>query len=180
MANPDRNSCSSRADIACRLPGRALITTRSCGSSSVKTVRATCRSRRATRCRCTADPTDFATTKPIRGPASLSPSDRSACTTRSRSTARTPFLTVDPNSADRVIRYGAGSTVSANRADSGSQRPPALTPAARHDRATRARTHPKAKSVHPRASAIVRLEGALALGHGSISLLWHPAYSRIV
>jgi hypothetical protein len=34
--------------------------------------------------------------------------------------------------------------------------------------------------VHTRAPTVIRLEGALALGHGSISLLWHPADSRIV
>jgi hypothetical protein len=33
------------------------------------------------------------------------------CTTMSRSTARTPFFTVESNSADRVIRCRAGSTV---------------------------------------------------------------------
>ena len=39
--------------------GSARITTRSAGSSSSITARATCRSRRATRCRCTALPTAF-------------------------------------------------------------------------------------------------------------------------
>src|ERR1700733_4347200 len=109
--NPARSSCSRRAEIAFRLPGNARITIRSPGSSSVITLRATWRSRRATRCRCTADPTDFPTTSPIRGPGSLSWSHRFACTTMSRSTARTPFFTVEPNSADRVIRCRAGSTV---------------------------------------------------------------------
>ena len=50
--NPARSSCSRRAEIAFRLPGNALITIRSPGSSSVITLRATWRSRRATRCRC--------------------------------------------------------------------------------------------------------------------------------
>ena len=109
--NAVRNSCSSRAEIACRLLGSARITTRSAGSSSSITVRATWRSRRATRCRWTALPTDLETTSPMRGPspASLSPA-RNACTTRSGCTARTPRLTVAPKSVDRVIRYRAGST----------------------------------------------------------------------
>src|ERR1700754_2402703 len=106
-----RSSCSSRAEIACRLLGSARMTTRSVGSSSSITVRATWRSRRATRCRCTALPTDLETTSPMRGP---SPGpwlpERNACTTRSGCTARTPSLTVAPKSADRVIRYRAGST----------------------------------------------------------------------
>lgn len=38
-------------------------------------------------------------------------SSRRTCTTRSGCVARTPCLTVAPNSADRVIRYCAGSTV---------------------------------------------------------------------
>ena len=63
-----RSSCSSLAEIAYRLPGSARITTRSAGSNSPITVRATWRSRRATRCRCTAVPTDFDTTRPILGP----------------------------------------------------------------------------------------------------------------
>ena len=74
------------------------------------TARATCRNRRDTRCRCTADPTDFVTTNPMRGPPP-SWSSRRTCTTISGCTARTPYLTVAPNSADRVIRYCVGSTV---------------------------------------------------------------------
>jgi hypothetical protein len=86
-----RSSCSSRAEIACLLLGSARMTTRSAWSSSSITVRATWRSRRATRCRCTALPTDFETTSPIRGPSCAVPSDtRNACTTRSGCTARTP------------------------------------------------------------------------------------------
>lgn len=105
-----RSSCSSRADIACRLLGRARITTRSAGSSSSTSDRATWRSRRETRWRCTAVPTALETTRPIRGPGSERSSDRRACTTRSGCTARTPRLTVFPNSVDRVMRYRAGST----------------------------------------------------------------------
>jgi hypothetical protein len=53
------------------------------------------------------------------------------------------------------------------RADSGSQHPPALAPTIGYDRAPGASTHSKPKSVHPRSSAVIRLEGPLALGHGS-------------
>ena len=105
---PARTSCCSRAETADRLLGSARITMRSAGSSSARTVRAACRSRRATRCRSTALPTAFVTTNPIRGPGSAE--SRRACTTISGCTARTPCLTVVPNSADRVIRNWAGST----------------------------------------------------------------------
>jgi len=74
------------------------------------TVLATWRSRRATRCRWTAEPTDFPTTRPIRGPA-LSVSSRQTWMTMSGWTARTPRLTVVPNSADLVMRYCVGSNV---------------------------------------------------------------------
>ena len=103
-----RSSWSNAADTASRLPGSARITIRSPASSSSTTPRATWRSRLATRCRCTALPTDFPTTRPILGASSST--DRSACTTRSGWTARTPRLTVNPKSVDRVIRYRAGST----------------------------------------------------------------------
>jgi hypothetical protein len=67
------------------------------------------------------------------------------------------------------------------RAGSGRQRPPALTPPVRHDRAPSARPHPQPESMHPRSPAVVRLEGALALCHGSISsCIWHLAASCTV
>ena len=112
VPRPTRSCRSSPAEIACRLPGSARITMWSAPSNSPTTVRATCRSRRATRCRSTADPTDFPTTKPIRGPASPS-AVRRICTTMSGCTARTPCFTVAPKSADRFIRYRAASTAGA-------------------------------------------------------------------
>jgi len=83
---------------------------RSAGFNSVTIVYAACRSFRATRCRSTAPPTDLATMKPICGAASTAAIARYPCTTRSGCEARTPCLTVWLKSADRVIRYRAGST----------------------------------------------------------------------
>ncbi len=48
--------------------------------------------------------------KPIRGTAAGSPFSRQICTTKSGWEARTPRLTASLNSADRVIRFSAGST----------------------------------------------------------------------
>ena len=86
------------------------MTTRSVGSRSAIKGRARCRSLLATRCRSTDPPMALVTTKPISGPCKL-PTPRWACTTRSGCAARTPRLTVVPKSADRVIRYRAGSTL---------------------------------------------------------------------
>ena len=161
--------CSSRVDIASRLLGKARITMRSSGLSSARTVRATCRSRRETWWRCTALPTAFDTTRPIRGPSSP-PTVRRACTTISGCAARTPCLMVAPNSADRVIRYWAGSTPRDPRG-SGSQRTTTLAAPARHDGAPGARTHAQTEAMDARPAPVVRLEGPLALGHGCLSLL---------
>ncbi len=96
---------------------------------------------------------------------------RRACTTMSGCTARTPWLTVAPNSVDRVIRYCAGST--------------ALDPASNHAvsarrplrrrldtmaRPARVRIRSR-KPMHPRTAPVVRLKGPLALGHGCLSSL---------
>jgi len=70
-------------------------------------VRATCRSRRATRWRSTADPTALPMMSPTRGPAS---SPRRTWMMTSDCTARTPYFTVASNSVDRLIRLRAGST----------------------------------------------------------------------
>lgn len=109
--NPRRNSCSSRADDASRLPGSARITIRSVCSRSVSMPRTTCRRRRETRCRSTADPTDLATISPTRGPGSVSSAvSRCIWTTRSGCAARIPYFTVASNSRDRRMRLRAGST----------------------------------------------------------------------
>jgi hypothetical protein len=71
--------------------------------------RTACRSRRDTRCRSTAEPTDLATINPTRGPASHSP-PRRTCTTRSGCAVRTPYFTAASNSRDRLMRLRAGST----------------------------------------------------------------------
>src|SRR5215212_1673807 len=105
-----RSCCSRRTETAYLLLGSARMTIRSAGSRSSITERATCRSRRATQWRCTDPPTDFETTRPTLGPSSSNAAHRHACTTMSGCAARTPRLTVAPNSVDRVIRLRAGST----------------------------------------------------------------------
>jgi len=104
---PARSCCSSAEDIAELLPGSARMTINSPGSNSLMRVLATCRNFRETRWRCTALPTDFATTRPIRGPgesSELGSRSRRAWTTMSGCADRTPCLTVTSNSAARVIR----------------------------------------------------------------------------
>ncbi len=106
-----RSSCSSRAEDAVRLLGSARITNWSAWPSSASRVRATCRSRRATRCRSTADPTDLPTTNPTRGSRVSSRSNpRRRCTTTSGCARRIPCFTVASKSFDRVMRLRAGST----------------------------------------------------------------------
>lgn len=106
-----RSSSSSRDEDAVRLLGSARITNRSDRPRSPSRFRATCRSRRATRCRSTADPTALLTTSPTRGAAASSPSDpRRRCTTTSGCAIRIPCLTAASKSIDRVMRLRAGST----------------------------------------------------------------------
>lgn len=122
-------------------------------------------------------PTAFETIRPIRGPGSPVPSQRSAYRTKSGCAARTPWLTVAPNSVDRVIRYCAGSTAS-DPAASRSQRTTALSAPGGHDRTTGTGAHAQPESVHLRAATVVRLKSPLALGHGSHSLLALAAPTR--
>lgn len=106
-----RSSCSSRAEDAVRLLGSARITNRSDRPSSPSRARATWRSRRATRCRSTADPTALPTTNPTCGATISSRSDpRRRCTRISGCARRIPCFTVASKSIDRVMRLRAGST----------------------------------------------------------------------
>ena len=73
-------------------------------------VRATCRSRRATRWRSTAEPTVLAMINPTRGPVSSGSHARRTWTMTSGCTVRMPYFTVASNSVDRLIRLRAGST----------------------------------------------------------------------
>ena len=169
-----RSSCSSRAEIACLLLGSARMTTRSPASSSSTIVRATCRSRRATRCRCTAVPTDFETTRPIRGPSPKAPSEdtqrmhdeiglnRSHPLADRGAEVRGPRHPVPRRKHDAKIPR-----------ESRSERATTLAAPVRHDRATRARAHPQPESVHACTTPVVRLKSPLALGHGC-SLLVAP------
>lgn len=108
--NPRRNSSANRADDAVRLPGNARMTTWSDSRSSPRTDRATCRSRRDTRWRSTAEPTDLPTINPTCGAVGASPSVRRRWTTTSGCAARIPCFTVASNSVDRRMRLRAGST----------------------------------------------------------------------
>lgn len=101
---------------------------------------------------------------PICGQEFGSREPRQPCTTRSACEARTPCLTVWVKSADRVIRYRAGST-GARPGRSGSQRTTALAAPPRHDGTTGTGTHTQPEAVDPGPAPVVRLEGALALGH---------------
>lgn len=108
---PRRTCCSRRTDDTCRLLGSARITTWSHGCRLPSSGRATCRNRRATRCRSTAVPTDLAIINPTRG--LLQSCDcvpRRTWTTTSGCTVRTPYLTVASNSVDRLMRLRADST----------------------------------------------------------------------
>jgi hypothetical protein len=64
---PARSSSANRAEPTSRLLGSARITMYSDRSILSMTSRATWRSRRANRCRCTADPTDRETIRPTFG-----------------------------------------------------------------------------------------------------------------
>lgn len=148
---------------------------RSAGSRPGTNVLATWRRRRDTRCRSTALPTDLDTIRPIRGPFASVPSvsSRKACTTTSGCAARTPRLTVTLNSADRLIRFRAGSTAlhpACACAGSRSERATALATPIGNDRAAGAGAHPQPEPVNTRTAAVVGLEGPLALGHGNLSL----------
>jgi hypothetical protein len=108
---PLRSCCSNHADDTCRLLGSARITTWSSGCRPANIGRATCRSRRATRWRSTADPTRLAMIKPTRGPSSSWHGiPRRTWTMTSGCTVRIPYFTVASNSVDRLMRLRAEST----------------------------------------------------------------------
>lgn len=139
-------ACNCRARLvesATRLPGNARTTIWSPGDNSPSSPRVVWRKRRATRWRCTAPPTDFATTKPTSGADATSA--RQAWTTMSGCAARTPRLTVWLKSADRVIRFWAGSTGSGSRfRRSGNDGPCDAGPTrwpARHESSSAAENH---------------------------------------
>ena len=114
------------------------------------------------RCRCTALPTDFETTRPIRGPSSKVPSeDRNACTTRSGCTARTPWLIVAPPS------MASSGTARKHRARSRVDHAVSL----RRPLPRRLLWHSAArKSMHPRPTAVIGLKGPFAAGRIYIPL----------
>jgi hypothetical protein len=130
-------------------------------------VRATWRSRRATRCRSTAEPTGLAMINPRRGPLPASrPLARRTCTMTSGCTVRIPYFTVASNSVDRLMRLCAGSTAREPDVRSGRQRAAALAAPAGHDRTPGAGTHAQTETMHAGSAPVIGLEGPLALGHG--------------
>jgi hypothetical protein len=173
-----RNCCSSLADDTCRLLASARMTTRSDCSRSPSRVRTTCRNRRATRWRSTADPTALPMISPTRGPLPTSSFPRRICTITSDCTARTPYFTVASNSVDRLIRLRAGSTAKNLTLRSGRQRATALTAPVGHDRTPRAGPHPQAEAMHAGTAPVIRLEGPLALGHGVLLVVSRSGLSQ--
>ena len=177
--NPERNSCSSRAEIAYRLPGSAR-------SRSGR--RRPTRSPATARHDVTAAPPDAAA-PPI--PPTYSPPNRFAGRCLPRSAARerrdrarrrvfrsSPWTRTPPTASSGIAPEAPPWLSEPTQAVSC---PPALTPPVGHDRAPGAGPHPKPESVHSRTPAVVRLESPLALGHGIISsYVWHLVGSRIV
>ena len=157
--------------MAYLLLGSARITTRSAGSRSAITDRATCRSRRATRCRCTELPTVFATTSPTLGP-TLIGVVASACVHHDVGLHR-PHPLVDCGTEFRRPRHPVLRRKHRARScvESRSQRAAALATPAGHDRPAGPGPHPQPKPMHPRTAPVVGLKGPLALGHGCHSSL---------
>lgn len=166
---------SSRARTAlgaCAASGRARTTTQAPTGRRSRRSRSRCRSRRRTTLRATAPPSDRPTTKPARtgwGPMVASVPDDARCTTNRGRATRTPRRTVARKSADRRIRCSELSTSHRPRmcavrtsACSGGEVRAALAPAGGEDGTAGARTHTQPEAVGLGATAVVRLEGALA------------------
>ena len=102
---PVRSCCSSRAEMAYLLLGSTRITTRSAGSRSATTERATYRSRRATRCLCTNCDWIRRPADPHLGATPIRVVRRRASTTMSALLAAPhPFVDWRRDSVDRVVR----------------------------------------------------------------------------
>jgi hypothetical protein len=89
-----------------------------------------------------------------------------ACITTSVRPNRRPRRITSAKSPGAVSRAAAGST--ARRARSGRQLLPALAAPRGQNRPTGASPHSKPEAMGPRTAAVVRLKGALALGHFSV------------
>ncbi len=151
--------------------GNARTTTSAPPGSAPNRHRIRWRNRRCTRCRTTAPPTVRPTTKPTRGGTSASP-DRARCTTTEPHAARRPRFTAVAKSSRRVSRAAAGSNGGeiqerGTQADNSRRQLTATFEAPRSDDgAPGPGAHPQPEPVSPRAATVVRLERALALGHG--------------
>jgi len=165
-----RRSLSRAALPAVAAPGAARTTSRVPGGSAGSAARSRCRSWRATRERTTDPPTALLTTRPARlgaGPATTgsapSGSAASRCTVSSGRDARRPRRRTSVNSVRRRRRC------SGDRTASGRELGAALAPARGQDGATGPGAHAQPEAVGLGATAVVRLEGALAHGKGSLS-----------
>ncbi len=163
---PPRSSPSTPL-LALADAGNARTTTSAPPGSAANRHRIRWRKRRCTRCRTTAPPTVRPTTKPTLGGASASP-DRARCTTIEPHAARRPRFTAVAKSSRRVRRAAAGSNGGRDPGAGGSGRQLAATLEAPRsdDGAPGTGAHPQPEPVGPRAATVVRLERALALGHG--------------
>jgi hypothetical protein len=161
-----RQESRSRKSSECSVlaaRGRARTTTSLPSRTSLS--RHACRSRRVTRLRTTATPTDRLTTNPSLG----SPLVASACTTTVGEPARRPRRVMAAKSRDRVSRDDKGSTkrVRERRARSGSEARATLASTVGEDGPSRSCAHPKPEAVSLVPATVVRLKRALAHEGGS-------------
>jgi hypothetical protein len=177
-ASAASRSAPNWAEVAWPAPVRARTTVPLRSGSRSRRWASCARSRRLTRCRTTLPPTDLPTTRPTTGRPGVRSGNR--CTTRCPLRARAPARTTDANSVERRIRFADGNTGRRGGADdSGRQLATTLAATGRHDRATRAGTHAQPESVRLGATAVVRLEGALAHGR-TPSLSRSDARCRVI
>lgn len=147
--------------------GQRSYDNKATGGSSASRSRTRWRSLRFTAVRTTAPPTALLTTKPARGGGTVSPvtcgsiSPLRRWTTSSGRPARRPRRTAVAKSSRRLSRFSVGST-SWTCKRSGGQAAAALATAVCENRAAGTGTHAQTEAVGLGATAVVRLEGALA------------------
>lgn len=154
---PASRSAASWADVASAAGGSARTTSRVRGGRVASRAATRWRSRRATRWRTTDPPTARLTTNPARAATPSADSLMTCRWTTSRSRPlRRPRRSTEAKSSRRISREPAGST------GSGRELGATLAAPRGEDGAARAGTHPQPEPVRAGATAVVRLEGALA------------------
>jgi hypothetical protein len=104
---------------------------------------------------------------------------------RSGCDIRIPCFTVISNSVDRFMRLRTDNTAKNPALRSSSQGAAALTAPVGHDRTAGSSAHPQAEAMHAGSPPVVRLKGALALGHHVLLVVSrsgnpnHPAVLRL-